>query len=167
MAASAGPNYNFLGQVTPFWPLKVNTADVIYPGDMLYWDSGTKTHRPLVDPTIGNLFSGLALGQYPPAGNLDNAANLAVPSITPTVSAAQHGQFTPFATAGETYDAGDALYIGADSQTVTKAAPGGTDAADIIGYYFPMDGGSSQGPVAAGDTIPAVMRINWPSPDLA
>lgn len=153
-------NYSYESVVGP-WPLKINTADTVYPGAMLYWDAATKTHRPLTDPTKGELFSGVSMGQYPVSSNIDNG------QITPdpSVPAALSGAHLFFGTDGETLTMGDALYIGADEQTVVKAAPGGTDAADIIGFFWPDDGNDQV--VAAGDKVQVRIRTNWPSPDLA
>lgn len=160
MAPSASANYSYLSVVGP-WPLKITITDQVYPGDMLYWDSVTKTHRPLTDPTKGELFSGISLGQYPVSSNIDNG------QITPdpTVPASLGDLHSWFGTDGETLTMGDALYVGADSQTVVKAAPGGTDAADIIGFFWPDDGNDQV--VVTGDKVQVRARVNWPSPDLA
>lgn len=157
----SSPNYSYLSIVGP-WPLKITTSDTINPGDMLFWDAATKTNRPLTDPTKGDLFSGVSLGEYPPSSNLGNGVLVPDPNVPATFGDEVH-KF--FATAGETLTMGDGVYVGADSQTVVKAAPGGTTVADIIGYFWP-DSGDDQ-VVAATNKVQIRIRTNWPSPDLA
>jgi hypothetical protein len=154
------PNYSYESLVGP-WPLKITTTDTVNPGDMLFWDAATKTHRPLVAAANGDLFSGVAMGQWPISSNIDNG------QVTPdpSVSAALGGLHQFFGTAGETLTMGDPLYLGADSQTVVKAAPGGTTVADIVGFFWPDDGNDVT--VAAAQKVPVRIRVNWPSPDFA
>ena len=155
------PNYSYESQVGP-WPLRVTSSDTIYPGDLLYWDSVTQTHRPLTDVTKGELFSGIALGQYPPSSNVDNSVNTPPPFVAASLDGLHSGQA---GTAGDVMTFGMALYLGADSQTLTSTAPAGTDAADVVGYFWPNDG--LEKTVAAGDQIQWRPRVNFPSPDLA
>lgn len=157
---SGNANYSYLSPVGP-WDLKVNTSDTVLAGALLYWDSGTKTNRPLIDPTNGNLCSGVAMGDYPPSSNVDNG----IITPPPTVPASLSGLQSFYGTAAETLTMGDPVYAGADQYTVVKAAPGGTDTADIIGYFW-SDSGNDQ-VVAAGDKVQIRLRTNWPSPDLA
>jgi hypothetical protein len=154
------PNYNYLSQVGP-WPLKITTTDTVNPGDMLYWDAATKTFRPLTAAANGDLFAGVALGEWPISSNIDNGVVTPDPSVTASLS----GAHMFFGTAGETLTMGDALYLGADSQTVVKAAPGGTTVADVIGFFWPDD--SNDQVVAAGDKVQVRIRVNFPSPDFA
>ncbi len=158
---STSAQYSYLSVVGP-WPLRVTTTDVVFPGDLLFWDSATKTHRPLTDPTKGELFSGVALGQFPVSSNIDLAS---VANDEPFVPGALSGLHNWFGTAGETLTMGDPLYLGATSQTVVKAAPGSTDAADVIGYFWPDDGLDLT--VVAGQKVQVRARINWPSPNFA
>lgn len=155
-------NYSYLSLVGP-WPLQVNIADDVAPGAMLFWDAGSKTHRPLTDPVNGNLFSGVALGEFPPSSNIDNGQITEDPTVPASVAKGDLHQW--FGTDGETLTFGDALYVGADEFTVVKAVPGGTDAADIIGFFWPDDGNDQV--VVAGDKVQVRTRVNWPSPDLA
>lgn len=154
--ATGNQNYSYESLVGP-WPLKINTSDTVLPGAMLYWDAATKTHRPLTSAANGDLFSGVALGAYPVTSNIDNG------QVTPdpSVPAALNGLQSWFGTAGETLTMGDPLYLGADQYTVVKAAPGGTDASDIIGYFWPDDGGDVT--VTAGQKVQVRQRTNWPS----
>lgn len=154
-------NYAFLSPVGP-WDFKVNTSDTFLAGAMLYWDSGTKTFRPLTDPTIGNLFAGVAMGDFPVNGNIDLTS---MANVNPFVPTSISGLQSFFGTASETLTMGDALYVGADQYTVVKAAPGSTDAADIIGYFWPDDGADLA--VTAGMKVQVRIRSNWPTPDLA
>jgi len=156
----SSPQYSYESLIGP-WPLRITTTDTVNPGDRLFWDSVTKTHRPLTDPTKGELYSGVALGQWPISSNIDNG----VVTPDPTVPAALTGLHSWFGTAGETLTMGDALYVGADAQTVVKAPPAGTDAADVIGYFWPDDGLDVT--VVAGQKVQVRTRINWPSPDFA
>lgn len=152
--------YNYLSPVGP-WPFKITTTDTVNPGDLLKWDSGTKTIRPLTVASEGDLMVGVAMGQYPPSSNIDNGTV----SPPPFVSTAIDGLFSFYGTASETLTMFDALYLGADSQTLVKAAPGGTDTADILGYFWPDDGADKV--VAAGDRIQVRLRVNTPTPNFA
>lgn len=154
-------NYSYLSMVDP-WPLSANVADTINPGDMLYWDSATRTNRPLTDPTKGQLFSGIALGSYPPTSNVDNGITTP-PAVVPASLGDLHQHQ---GTVGDTVTHGDALYLGADQQTVTNQAPGGTDINDVIGFAF-FDDQTTQVVVAAGDLIQWRPVVNFPSPYLA
>jgi hypothetical protein len=154
------PAYSYLSLVGP-WPLKITTTDVINPGDRLFWDAATKTHRPLTDPTKGDLFSGVALGQWPVSSNLDNGIVVPDPSVPASLGALHNW----FGTVGETLTMGDPVYVGADAQTVVKAAPGGTTVADIVGYFWPDDGNDLT--VVAGQKVQIRAIINWPSPSFA
>lgn len=154
-------NYSFLGPVGP-WPFKATITDTILSGMMLYWDSGTKTHRPLTDPTNGNLFSGVALGDFPINSNIDLTAQS---TLNPLVPTSLSGLQSFNGTASDVLTMGDPVYVGADAFTVVKAQPGGADIADVIGYFWP-DNGNDQ-TVAAGDKVQIRIRTNWPSPDLA
>lgn len=157
---SGNANYSFLSPVGP-WDLKINTSDTVLAGAMLYWDSSSKTHRPLTDPANGQLFSGVAMGDYPPSSNIDNGQV----TVDPTVPASLSGLQSFFGTASEVLTMGDPLYLGADQYTVIKAAPGGTDAADVIGYFWSDSGDDLT--VSAGQKVQVRIRTNWPSPDLA
>jgi hypothetical protein len=154
-------NYAFLSPMGP-WNFKVNTSDTVLAGAMLYWDSGTKTFRPLTDPTIGNLFAGVSMGDFPVYGNIDLTS---MSANEPFVPASLSGLQSFFGTASETLTMGDPLYVGADQYTVVKAAPGGTDTADIIGYFWPDNGADLA--VTAGMKVQVLIRTSWPSPDLA
>lgn len=154
------PNYSYLSQMGP-WPLPVTVADTVNPGDLLYFDSGTLTHRPLTDPTKGNLFSGIALGEWPVSSNIDNGS-LTPPAFVTTTPDGVHG--AQFGTAGDVLTPGDALYQVTDSQTLTNQAPGGTDSGDVVGFFWPDDG--AQITVVAGQQIQWRPRVNWPTPTL-
>ncbi len=155
------PNYSYLSFVDP-WPLSTNVADVIYPGDILYWDSATRTNRPMTDPATGRVSSGIALGQYPPSSQVDNGI-ATPPAIVPASLGDLHSHL---GTVGDVVTHGDALYLGADSQTVTNVAPGGTSTADILGFAF-FDDQTTQLTIAAGDRVQWRPVVNFPSPYLA
>lgn len=158
---SSANGYSFLTGPISTWPAKINTSDTVNPGDMLYWDSGTKTNRPITDPTNGDLFSGVSLGSYPPTSNIDNGTLVQDPSVPSALGGLQSW----FGTASETLTKGDPLYVGATAQTVVKAAPGGTDINDVIGYFWPDDGNDLA--VTAGMRVQVRQRTNWPSTSLA
>jgi hypothetical protein len=94
------------------------TATPINSGDLVYWESTTKTAMPYVLDANGAGFMGVSLDTTP--------MSVVSTDYLPTINVRQRGQFKFNSTAGDTYNPGDALYIGADAQTVTNTAGGMT-----------------------------------------
>jgi hypothetical protein len=105
----------------------VTTDQTINAGDLCYWDSTNYTLKPLSATTqIQNWFFGMALQAnagliYP--GDADQPGILVMVRGTVFVNS----------TAGETYNHFQAVTIGADAQTVTKA---GVTVANTLGWVW-------------------------------
>lgn len=133
MSNSTIPNYSYQSSVGPSWQYPANIADVILPGDLLYWDSGSSTARPLtVASTQSATFCGIALGEYPPSSNIDNTPTSPASAqfISTSLGGLHKGQFD---TNGDSYTPGCSIYAGADQRHITTTQP---SSAPAIGNYF-------------------------------
>jgi hypothetical protein len=131
MGNSTIPNYSFEASAGPFWQFPANTADVILPGDLLYFDTGTNTARPITTASSQSAeFCGIAIGEYPPSSNIDNGSTTAPAFISASLGGIHKGQFD---TNGDSYTPGCAIYAGADQRHLTTTQPG---SAPAIGYYW-------------------------------
>lgn len=110
--------------------LSDGTAD-IKQGELLYWDSSAKVVKPIA--TDGNAATGAGVAMKSSFLNLYGTKKYEA-SMEAQVGAI-HSLKT---TSGDTYNAGDAVYIGADAQTVTTVA-----ATNVIGYVVLRDGQSA------------------------
>lgn len=137
---------------------RVNPADTINQGDMLYWNAGTRVATPMTVGTQGDLFVGCAQGQIPIAGGVDNATNL-----VKRLPVAHKGLARLKATSGESYSHGDAVLMVTDAQTVSLV--GGGSAADVIGFVYLPEATAA---VVAGSAtyLPILLRANFPAAGL-
>ena len=153
------PNYSYESPVGP-WPALVNTADVVNPGDLLYWDSVSATFRPLgITGTVSansQYFAGVSAGSYPVTSNLDNGQVTPPTTVPMYMTGLQSGQYS---TNGDTLHFGDALYATTDAQHLTNTA--GTY---IVGYYWP-DPNTVSLPLAATGNEQLQWRplVLWPA----
>lgn len=106
------------------WPLDPAFNTTINAESFVYYNTGLMFLQPLsADANAGN-FVGLDMDQSPiqlygtafdqGGGNTNPNNGFGLVS--------RYGQATMFVTAGQTYVPGQALYIGADSQTITNTA---------------------------------------------
>lgn len=93
-------------------------ASAINSGDMVYWNATAKAAHPYTLDANGAYFMGVSLDTTP----MDVIAT----DYLPTVNVRTRGQFAMKSTAGDTYNPGDPVYVGADAQTVTNTAGGMT-----------------------------------------
>jgi hypothetical protein len=129
MGNSTIPQYSFEASCGPSWQFPANTADVILPGDLLYFDTGTNTARPMTTASSqSSAFCGIAIGEYPPSSNIDNGSTTAPAFISASLGGVHKGQFD---TNGDSFTPGVAIYGGADQRHITTTASG-----SIIGYYW-------------------------------
>ena len=150
-------NYRFKRDARSVEVFAANPAvDVVEMGDLVQWDTATKTAKRLASTANAAAFIGVAEGAIPPTSNIDNST-LLVTQLTVRKS----GTFSYKTSVGDTLVNGDAVTIGADNQTVLKTATAG----EVIGYADIPDGSSVVG--AAGVLVDVRIRPNFPSPDFA
>ena len=130
-------------------------TDTIEYGDLLQWDTVTRTAKRLAAAANAAAFIGVAEGAVPPSSNIDNSTTLVT-----RMTVRQRGTFKLKTTAVETYSHGDAVTLGADNQTIAATS----DASQVIGYIDLPDGTQVTG--AAGVEVPVVIRPNFPSDTL-
>jgi hypothetical protein len=131
MSNSTIPQYSYQSSAGPSWQLPANSADTIMPGDLLYFDTGTNTARPITAASTQSTdFCGVALGEYPPSSNVDNSVSAAPAFISVSLGGVHKGQFD---TNGDSYTPGCVIYAGADQRHITTTQPG---SAPAIGYYW-------------------------------
>ena len=134
-------------------PIKTDGTSDINQGDQLYFDTSAKVFKSLgsSDDTNANTFAGVALesSYVNPYGTK---------MYSPQIPYSIDGVFTFNTTSGDTYNEGDALYVGTDCQTVTNTVGGLTKK---IGYAKMRPGQSA---VAGGSGVSIDVRIErqWP-----
>jgi hypothetical protein len=159
MANSTIPQYSFEASVGPFWQFPANVADAIMPGDLLYFDTGSNTARPLIDATNHSAqFCGIAVGEYPPSSNIDNGITSSPAFISVAIGGVHKGQFD---TNGDSFTPGCNIYAGADQRHITTTQPG---SAPVIGYYWDFSTLTITGTGAEQPQWRPVMQ--WPSVNL-
>jgi predicted RecA/RadA family phage recombinase len=121
-------------------------------GMMLQWDAPRRYAKPL-NSGCEDWFIGVAEGVTPtPAGNIDNA-----PGLEDTVRVRQQGIFHFKTTAGQIYNHGDPVKMGADEQTVDN-----TGVTSPIGWVWrPRDATSLTG--AAGTDVDVAIVARFPA----
>lgn len=147
MATTAQNNIVEARRVEAWKVLADGTAD-INQGDQVYLDTSAHVVKSLgaADDTNAATFVGVA-GESSfinPYGTKEYSAQI------PVVRA---GVVSMFTTSGDTYNEGDALYVGADAQTVTNTVGGLTKK---VGYAKMRPGQSA---VAGGATVAIDMVI--------
>lgn len=93
-----------------------NSTGAIKAGDLLWQDGSTYLAKPLDTDAHAASFIGVAAGPSVVSSGIDNAT---VPAEK-VVQADSEGIFSMKSTAGDTFHPGEAVYIGADAQTVTN-----------------------------------------------
>lgn len=152
MATTASNNIVFEGRSLGFNVLTDGTAD-INQGDQIYVDTSAHVVKSLgsSDDTNAAAFIGVAMDSsfINPYGTKEYSAQI------PVMLA---GVATFNTTAGDTYNEGDALYVGADAQTVTNTVGGLTKK---IGFVK-MRPGQSAVAGGAGVTIDMSIERQFP-----
>jgi len=121
-------------------------------GDMLYMDTSAHQAKPLINSdSNAATFCGVAMnGSYVNVYGTKNYFDL-VPVLL-------KGIVSFFMTSGDTYHDGDAVYVGADAQTVTNTAGGLTKK---LGYVK-LPAGLTSVAYAAGSKIEVQITPLWP-----
>lgn len=141
---------------TPY-PIKSDGTADINGGDLVYFDTTAKVVKSLDDATTHcATFAGLAKN-----GSL--ISPYGTKEYFPNIPVLQKGIVNLFTTVGESYSEGDALYFGADAQTVTKTDPG----AGVIIGYAKLRAGITTLTGAAGVKIDMQLAPKHPSTDFA
>jgi hypothetical protein len=153
MATTSNNNIVLRGSVLGMAILTNGTAD-INQGDQVYVDTSAHVVKSLgvSDDTNAATFLGVAMdaSYINPYGTK---------MYSPQIPVMTSGVVSFKTTAGDTYNAGDALYVGADAQTVTNTAGALTKK---IGFVVTRPGQSA---VAGGTgvTIDAVIEHQFPT----
>lgn len=91
-------------------------------GDLLYYDTTAHIVKALDTDAHAATFAGVAMQPSKVSSNVDNTA-----SANPVqVAVGSSGVFNFKTTVGETYHFGDAIWIGADAQTITNTVGSNT-----------------------------------------
>lgn len=123
-----------------------NSSFPFQQGDLLVWDGSAHIAKPATDDTSCLHQIGVALKASQENSNIDNVASVGLPNTT-----VGYGAISPrYTTAAETYNEGDAVYIGADAQTVTTSA-----GSNKIGVVKLLGGPAITG--AAGVKVPVLI----------
>ena len=107
------------------WPLDPTFAQVINAESFVYYDTSAKYIKPVDNDAHAQYMVGLAMDQSPITNygtGFDQGGGSVNPNTDNLGMVSRYGQASVFVTAGESYTAGQALYIGADAQTVTNVA---------------------------------------------
>jgi len=135
-----------------FYPVKTDGTGNINQGDLVYFDTSAKVILALDTDAHAAYLAGVALQQVP----LTVYSTAQYPQGG--IEVATHGIFEFSTTAGDTYNDGDAVYIGADAQTITNTAGGSTHK---VGYVK-LAPGQSAVAYAAGLKIPVIIAPAFP-----
>jgi len=137
----------------------------IAAGDLLYL-TAAKQIASLNTPGTSNAntasFFGVSIDTYPLQigyGISESAAQ----NETPSIAFRLDGEFLFFTTAGDTYNPGDVVYLGADGQTISKTASGtaiGRIPLDLAGSPSYVQGNPVSTPVVGGVGVQVPVRIN-------
>lgn len=87
----------------------------IAQGDLVFLDTGAHILKPVAVDADAATLCGVALSPSAPTSNIDNGTA----PLEKGISVGSDGVFELKTTASEVYHTGDAVYIGADAQTVT------------------------------------------------
>lgn len=128
------------------YPILSDGTNDINQGDALYYDTAAKVAKVLDSDAHAQYFIGIAddSSYINPYGTKKYAA---------AVIAREACVVNRYTTAGDTYNDGDALYMGADAQTVTNTAGGMTHP---IGYVKLLPGSSA---IVGGTGVVVPMRV--------
>lgn len=148
--------YRFERQASPD-RYRIDPADTIDRGDLLKWDAGNFKVIPMTAGAEAD-FVGVAMGQIPPASNIDNVAGS---TYETDIQVFHHGVFRFKATATESYEHGDAVHMGADAQTVSLATLP-ADKELVIGYVWRPKASAALVAVA-GDEVDVYISANIPA----
>lgn len=121
----------------------------INQGDLVYWDSASHTAKALDTDGHAATLLGVALGSSIVNSNVDNSTSS---SLVPNINIG-YGVISQFnTTSGDTLHEGDAVYAGADAQTVTSAS-GNSNKVGVV--RLPPRGSNISG--GTGVTVPVLV----------
>lgn len=151
--STTSQNNQIHNESTPlYYPVLTDGTYDVNQGDAVWFDSSVHAVKPVDSDAHAAYFAGVALqqsklnvygtAQYPQAG----------------IQVATRGVFKFKTTAGDTLNHGDAVYIGADAQTVTNTAGGKTSK---IGYVW-LRPGQSAVSGASGTNIEVLITPLFP-----
>lgn len=156
------PQNLMLKTETAFIQLPNAAGNVIHSGDAVYVDTNVfgSTYDIVAADTDAHMltFAGICQDTYDPT-NYGIYGSDPVPAVGMMVQ--RKGIWTPFTTSGETYYPGQALYIGANAQTVTKTSSN----SNAIAYVNDDPLGVNAAGLAGVGTnkVQAVLRTVWPN----
>lgn len=131
------------------YPQDTTLANVVNAGDLVWMDTSNHFIASIDNETHAAFFAGVALdGPY--------IQPYSTKFAQPQLPVGKKGIFRMKMTSGDTYSHGDALYIGADAQTVTKVV--GTN---ILGTVALPPGVTSLAYVAGGELQIQISPL-WP-----
>ncbi|MDE2102289.1 MAG: hypothetical protein KGL39_33900 [Patescibacteria group bacterium] len=140
------------------WPLDPSFATTINAESFVWFNQSVNYMQPLSADANAANFLGLCVDQSPlnligstftGGGNFNaNTNNMGL--------VARYGQAAMFVTSGQSYVPGQALYIGADAQTVTNIA-GSNQIAYVSGEQAAITN------AASGSKVLVDFRANWPN----
>jgi len=147
--------YNYKKQPDPTaYRLDPSGSNPIYTGDLVILDTGNFYLKPMVTGQ-GAKFLGVALDRGPtPASNVDITANR-----IKNAPVKHSGIFQFNTTSGDSLVHGDAMVIGADSQTLLKRT--GEAVTEIIAYFWNPE--ASAAVAATGELREFVIQANYPA----
>jgi len=126
--STTSQNNQIHNESTPlYYPVLTTGASDINQGDLVYYDSSAHVVKPVDTDGHAATYAGVALQQ----SKLNVYGTAGYPQGG--IQVATRGIFKFKTTAGDTLNHGDAVYIGADAQTVTNTAGGSTA---ILGYVW-------------------------------
>lgn len=153
MSTTAQNNIVQHNRVVPF-NIDSSGSNDINQGDQVYLDTSANVVKSLgsSDDTHAATFVGVAYDSsyINPYGTKEYSAQIPV---------VMSGIITFNTTSGDTYNEGNALYVGADAQTVTNTQGG---LSNVIGYAK-MRPGQSAVAGGSGITIDVLIAPKWPS----
>lgn len=156
--ATTAQNNIVLEQKVMYFPIKTDGTSDINQGDQVYMDTTAKLIKSLGanDDTNAANFVGVAMGSsyINPYGTK---------KYQPQILVLIAGVATFNTTAGDTYNEGDAVYVGADAQTITNTVGGLTKK---LGYVKMRQ---NQSAVAGGSTVTIDVQVvpQYPIPAVA
>lgn len=135
------------------YPIKTDGTADINGGDLVYFDTSAKVVKSLDSDAHAASFAGLAMnGSYIQPYTTKQYGAGSIPVL-------QKGRCKALTTSGDTYHEGDALYTGADAQTVTNTVGGNSN---IIGYVKLRPGITSLA-YAAGVFVEFDLAVKFPT----
>jgi len=156
MSTTQQNNVALLLELPVMFPAIQDGTFDIKGGDLVYFDTSAHILKTLDTDAHGDYFAGMALN-----GSKYSPAPYGLDKYFPAVPVAQKAIVRMSATVGETYYHGQAVYLGADAQTIKNTAGGYTR---ILGYVSMPEDNTAAGHLAvAGDKIRVELAVDFPT----